>query len=104
MFSEINGEFYFKVICEAHKIPDGTTVTKKAGTKEYTLTRSLKLYYNKGTQSDSGSDRGEVKMGGDCVMLIDGTDAVSVVSGDTELVAYITYDQMANYIDEVEGK
>ena len=81
-----------KVLLPAGQIPDGTVVTKRTGTKPYTLKESVKVY-------GEPSQRQEIK--GDGVrFLVSADGGINAVSETVELLAELDDDE----IQELLGK
>jgi hypothetical protein len=69
----------FKLIMRVDVVPDGATVTKIAGTKEYKVRRTLHIY------ADRPEHRREVACDAGCVFLVDAEGNANVCLGTKEM-------------------
>jgi acetylornithine deacetylase/succinyl-diaminopimelate desuccinylase-like protein len=71
-----------KLLIEAKYIPDGTVVTKKTGTQEFTVRDNLKIY----TYDTKGSGGlKEILSQDNAKYLVNGRGDINIVPGDTVL-------------------
>jgi hypothetical protein len=86
----MRGHEPISVILKAAVIPDGSTVSKVTGEKQYILKRSIKLY---------GSDQKEVIPDPNTVFLIS-EGSVNQYPNSTKLLWITTIDNLNSLIDE----
>ncbi len=70
----------FKLLMPAEEVPEGATVTKRAGTKLYELRRKLTIY------GPAGGQAREITADEGCVFLIANAGTINAISGDTEVI------------------
>ena len=87
-----------KIIIEAGQVPDGATVTKVTGAKEYTLSSEIRFY---------GDESPNIKADKDVRFLING-DSVNIISAYKEVAWYADLEELASlfgyYLVEIEEK
>lgn len=81
-----------KVLIAANEIPSGATVTKRAGSKEYTLRREIPFYDPEGNM--------QVKPRHGCVFLVGDPGVVNVYPGTTEFIWHATEEALYTYLSE----
>lgn len=80
-----------KIILKAGDIPDRSTVTKKTGTKEYTLKEKITIY-------PSYKSEKQVIKGNGCVFLVDEYGDINSFDVDKELIWCTDCDTLFSFL------
>lgn len=83
------------VLLPAGDIPDGSTVTKRTGAKEYTLKQKIKIYADK----DSGTSPQVLEADG--VKYLTGDGAINAISDNVVLVWKTTTGELHSFLDKL---
>lgn len=79
------------IIIVAHKIPDGSIVTKRTGTYRHLLKKKMAIY---GKNSQVLQQQGIVY-----IIKINDPEYITAIPNDTELIWWTTEEEFYNYID-----
>ncbi len=77
-------------------VPEFSIVTKKTGSKPYTVKRSLKIY------QDGVSGYEEIKCDDNIVFLVDDSGGITACPGSKEVLWVIDEDQLRYFMDSKE--
>ena len=89
----VNEFIMIKIILPAAEIPDGSIVTKRTGSKQYTLQSVIKYY-------DLEGKCREIKTEDSVKLLISDNGSINAVSPETELVWETTFDDLQYMYEE----
>lgn len=84
-----------KVVMRASDIPEQAVVTKRTGTKEYTIRSSITIY-------NSNGERKELKCDEDSRLLAGPTGDFNVIGGNVELTWLAPIWQLRQVLDDIE--
>ena len=86
----------FKIIAKLGSIPDGASVLKIGGSKEYIVKRKLRIF------AEATEQNHEIKCEVNCVFLVDGTGDVNMCSDSKEVCWLATDEDVRDMLDPVD--
>lgn len=84
-----------KVVMHAGDIPDGATITKRTGQKEYTLKDKIVVY------TDKESTAAAITLQTPGVKYLTGDSSINAVSSDVELVWHTDLTALHRYLGDI---
>ena len=87
----------FELIITLQKIPNGSTVRRLTGEKEYTVKRNIKIY----TDSQDFNNK-EIKCDTDCVFLIPADGNICMFNNNKKVVWMVEKESLRAYLDNEE--
>lgn len=84
-----------EVLLPAGDIPDGSTVTKRTGAKEYILKHKIKIY------ADKNSGTTPQVLEADGVKYLTGDGAINAISDNVVLIWKTTTGELHRFLDEI---
>jgi hypothetical protein len=81
-----------KLLIEARLIPEGSTVVKKTGSKEYSIFNSVTIW--------SGESKQIINAENGARMITDGSGSINAVDGSTELVWIVDEETLISFLED----
>jgi len=86
-----------KVLLPASAIPLGSTVTKRTGSKPYTLSDGIRVFDDANRTPNNQSTRRKIEFGDGVRILVNNTD-INVIPGDQVLAWVTTFEKLEDIL------